>query len=289
MGISVTPKQRDDVERQLRRTDLTRRVRERTRDGQSRVAGRRCRAHRPLERALGRNGGALVGAVRRRRRGGAVGCGALGPACAGGCGLSSRHGMRAGDATGAAGLGLRRVDVRAAVGLLGTADGSASLAGLVADALGAARRGLRAAQAHAQAPARPRRGGCLPRRAGGGGGTRGGPSRSATNCSSRTRPIWRPIPTWLGRGIARANNQRCPASGSLGASRCLAASKRWDARGWNWCAWRRTAPDSCALWSSWRPLTKPCSGRSIWSSIMGRRTRASSVHEPCASGRTGCT
>ena len=29
MGISVTPKQRDDVEWQLRRTDLTRRVRER--------------------------------------------------------------------------------------------------------------------------------------------------------------------------------------------------------------------------------------------------------------------
>ena len=39
MGISVTPKQRDDVDRELRRTDLPRRLRERTRDGQGRGAG----------------------------------------------------------------------------------------------------------------------------------------------------------------------------------------------------------------------------------------------------------
>jgi hypothetical protein len=83
MGITVTPKQREDVQRQLRRPELTRRVRERLEmvkaaalgDG----AGRRRGAHRPLERALGRNGGARVGAFRRRRGGGALGCAALGP------------------------------------------------------------------------------------------------------------------------------------------------------------------------------------------------------------------
>jgi hypothetical protein len=71
MGITVRREQREDVERRLRRTDLTRRLRERTRDGQSGGAGRRRRAHRPLEWALGGPRGAVAGALCRRWGGGA--------------------------------------------------------------------------------------------------------------------------------------------------------------------------------------------------------------------------
>ena len=274
MGISVTPKQRDDVDRELQRTDLTRRMRERLEmvkaaalgDDVERIARWSGRSVETVERWVARF---AAGGVARAGR-----CGALGAACAGGCGLSSRHGNRAGDAAPAVRLGLRRVDLAAAVGLLGAADGRIYLARLAAGALGRAWLGLRATQAHAQAPAGPGRGGRLPRRAGGGGGKRCERSRSAPSSTSRTRRIWRPIRIWRGRGIARANNQRSLASGSIGASRCLAASKRWDARAWNWCARRRTPPGSCAIWSCWTGITRRCSGRSIWCSIMARRLPA---------------
>jgi hypothetical protein len=72
VGITVTREQREDVERQLRRTDLTRRVRERTRDGQSGGARRRGRAHRAVEWALGGPRGAVAGALCRGWGGGAA-------------------------------------------------------------------------------------------------------------------------------------------------------------------------------------------------------------------------
>jgi transposase len=78
MGSSVTPKQRDDVERQLRRTDLTRRVRERLEmvkaaslgDDVERIARWSGRSVETVERWLARFAKGGVVALRDARRSG---------------------------------------------------------------------------------------------------------------------------------------------------------------------------------------------------------------------------
>src|SRR5258708_2468879 len=99
------------------------------------------------------------------------------------------QGALAGDASARGGAELRRLDVRAGVGLSRAADGRAHLPRLVACALGTAWLGVWTTQAHAQAPARPRCRRRCAHRAGGGGGKRCGKTRSTTNCPSRTRRI----------------------------------------------------------------------------------------------------
>ena len=272
-GITITPKQREDVERQLRRTDLTRRVRERLEmvkaaalgDEVERIARWSGRSEAPWSggwRALPRVG--------RRRAGDAPRSGrpvradeAYLPAMETAletppsrsawpstCGHRSDSrpiwSSRRGCTSRPAGCGCS----------------CRSAAGCVDDP------STRSSTCRTPLPSPPRG------RSWRWWGKKVRASRSATNCTSRTRRIWRPIRISAARGIARANNRRCRASGPIGASRCLAASKRWDARGWNWCAPRRTPPGSCAIWSCWRRITRRCSGRSIWCSIMARRIPA---------------
>ncbi len=308
MGISVTPKQRDDVDRELRRTELTRRLRERLEmvkaaalgDGGERIARWSGRSVEPVERWLARFAAGGVAALADA----ALADAALADAALADAARSGRPAQadaaylaylaaletaletppqQVGLAFDAGRLGLRRVDLAAAVGLLGAADGRISRARLAAGALGRAWLGLRATQAHAQAPAGPGGGGRLPRRAGGtggGGGKRGARSRSAPSSTSRTRRIWRPMRLWRGRGIARANNRRSPASGSIGASRCAGSVEALGQRARGTGARgaplrRRTPPGSCAIWSCWTGITRRCSGRSlgcsIWCSRMARQ------------------
>jgi hypothetical protein len=111
-------------------------------DGQSGSAGRRPGANRPLEWAVGGDRGALAGPLCRGWGGSAGRRDALGPTGAGGCRLPGDPRRRVGDATKCAGIALRRVDLRAAVGLPRAADGRADLPRLVARALGAARLGM---------------------------------------------------------------------------------------------------------------------------------------------------
>jgi transposase len=68
-----------------------------------------------------------------------------------------------------------------------------------------------------------------------------------------------------------------------------AASKRWDGVESSGYGRPKTAPGSCALWSCWTAISRRCSGTSLWCSITGRRTPAHSActRSPC--GGTGCT
>src|SRR5260221_5940541 len=189
VGIAITAEQREDVERQLRRTDLTRRVRERLEmvkaaalgDEVERIARWSGRSVPTVEHWLARCAEGGVAALTDAKR--------SGPPHGGGCRLSDGHGGGAGDASARAGAELRRLDVRAGVGLSRAADGRAHLPRLVACALGTAWLGVWTTQANAQPPARPR---CRRRfadRAAGAAGKRSGKTRSTTNCTSRTRRI----------------------------------------------------------------------------------------------------
>ena len=177
MEMHITAEQREEVEQQLQRTDLTRRMRERLEmvkaaalgDDVARIARWSGRSVARVEHWLRRFATGGVAALADAPRSGRP--------VAGGCRLSGGPGAGAGDPAARAGPPLRRLDLAATRGLSGAADGRPYLPGLAAGALGAAGLGVRPTQTHAQAPADPGRGRRLPHRAGGAGGKRCGRSR----------------------------------------------------------------------------------------------------------------
>ena len=106
MGITVTPKQSEDVERQLRRTDLPRRMRERLEmvkaaalgDDGERIARWSGRSVETVEHWLARFAEGGVGAL--------ADAPPFGPPRASGCGVSGGDGSRAGVPADAAWLRL---------------------------------------------------------------------------------------------------------------------------------------------------------------------------------------
>ena len=224
-GITITPKQREDVERQLRRTDLTRRMRERLEmvkaaalgDDVERIARWSGRSVETVEHWLAR-----LPRVGWRRWRDASRSGR--PVRADEAYLAA---MEAALESGPSPLGLA-FDVwtseRLSLYLEQQTGATSRRAGC--GALGAARLDLWTAQAHALAPARPRRRRRLEGRGGGGGGKRCARSRSATAAfpgrdASGDQSV--PLPDMTSAG---ANNRRYRGSGPIDASRCVAASRR---------------------------------------------------------------
>lgn len=270
MGISVTSEQREDVERQLRRTDVTRRLRERLEmvkaaalgDDGERIARWSGRSVETVEHWLARFAEGGVGALADAPRSGR-------PVQADAAYLAA---MEAALESPPTQLGFA-FDVWTSERLslyleqrTGVHLSPGWLRALLAQrgwVCGRPKHTLK----HLQDPAAV----AAPRAelgAVGGKGARGAgalraafPGRDASGDQSPSVPDV--APQGKAADVARRGDQ----SARHGVR---AASTRCNARGWSWCAWRRTASGSCAIWSSWRPITRRWGGRSLSCSIMGR-------------------
>ena len=193
--LAVTAAQRTAVEAALRRRDLAPRRARAAGDGQGRGAGPGRGDDRALERADPGDGAPLAGRVPGGRDRGAGRCAPPGTPPEGRCRLSGRAGAGGRDAPAHAGLAVRCLDLASAQRLSRAADRGAHRPGLAAGAAAPAALRLRPAQTHPRPSARPGRSRRLRGGPAGGGGKRCGRSRSATNCTTRTRPTWTPTRT----------------------------------------------------------------------------------------------
>jgi transposase len=109
------------------------------------------------------------------------------------------------------------------------------------------------------------------------------PGRDPSGDQSRSLPDLAPARP----ATDATRNRRDPRSGPIAASRCLAASRPWAGDASSASAPPRIAPGSSATWNCWPPGTRRWGGRSSWPSTTARPTPASRAAEPWPTARAG--